>query len=156
MHSCEIPNLPSGYTCLTAHNIIPTALGYPAAIGALGVQMHMAPRVIRAHEHHVMCARPANAIIAGCTQSTFWARMYLHPILAERATRPGLVARSFLDDISQRSYHRSRATMVENLVEDGTQLAMDVVAVWVQNLEQVSGTCQGQRDQKRDPGKVGI
>ncbi len=50
-------------------------LGYPSLIIALGLQMHVAPRILRAHEHHTFCELPSNGIIAGCTQSNIFARI---------------------------------------------------------------------------------
>ena len=70
--SLSIPRLIA--KCLT--------LGYPVKLAALGIIMHTAPRTIRAYDHHVMMGRPSNGIIAGCTQSNHFARIFLHAIIS--------------------------------------------------------------------------
>ena len=77
-------------------------LGYPITAVALGVQMHMAPRILKAHDHYTMCALPATGIIAGCTQSNYFARVLLKMVL-KGAMEAVLaqVTRTFVDDISQ-------------------------------------------------------
>ena len=45
---------------------------YPIKVAALGIQMHMAPRVIKAYDCHCDTENPSNSIIAGCMQSTFF------------------------------------------------------------------------------------
>ena len=64
-------------------------MGYPIVALALGLSMHMAPRVVKAYEHYVMCDMPINGIIAGCTQSTFFARLFLYAVLQDHSSRPG-------------------------------------------------------------------
>ncbi len=51
---------------------------YPCVVMALGMQMHMAPRIIKAHEHNTLCELPSNGSIAGCTQSNTLAKIFLH------------------------------------------------------------------------------
>ena len=87
-------------------------LGYPIVALGLGLSMHMAPRVVRAHEHYVMCDMPINGIIAGCTQSTFFARLLLYAVLFVHSSRPGANIRSFLDDIS----HRARGNTTQEVI----------------------------------------
>ena len=94
---------------------------YPIKLTALGLIMHTAPRMLKAYDHYMMVGLPANGIIAGCTQSNHFARIFLHDII--RATLEGspynnitqtqyLVdsplpvgawndIRSFVDDVSQ-------------------------------------------------------
>ena len=77
-------------------------LGYPSKLIAMGMIMHMAPRVIRAYEHHMEVGLPANGIIAGCTQSNHFARIFLYTvILALGEGSPYGEIRTFVDDIAQ-------------------------------------------------------
>ena len=54
---------------------------YPIRIGFLGLLMHMAPRVLRGYNHHVICRLPTNAIIAGCTQSKYFAKVLIYQVI---------------------------------------------------------------------------
>ena len=84
---------------------------YPIMILALGVSMHMAPRVLKTQEHFTMCELPSNGIIAGCTQSNIFARIFLFAILKWsiegvpincRMRNPDWdFLKSFVDDITQ-------------------------------------------------------
>eukprot|EP00973_Karenia_brevis_P025287 3488451-Karenia_brevis.AAC.1 len=56
-------------------------LGYPPLVLKLGLQMHMACRSIRCYQFHHGVTTPANGIIAGCTQSTTFAKILLHAII---------------------------------------------------------------------------
>eukprot|EP00973_Karenia_brevis_P054833 7623246-Karenia_brevis.AAC.1 len=47
---------------------------YPALVLKLGVQMHMACRSIRRYQFHPGVTVPTTGIIAGCTQSTTFAK----------------------------------------------------------------------------------
>lgn len=104
-------------------------MGYPVVALALGLSMHMAPRVVKAFEHYVMCDVPLNGIIAGCTQSTFFARLFLYAVLKEHSNRPGANIRSFLDDISQRVRGNTTAEVETTIVEQGNALAIDLVGI---------------------------
>ena len=55
--------------------------GYPAVMLALGMQMHMALRGLKAYNTHPGYTVPSNGIIAGCTQSTYYAKVYLGKIM---------------------------------------------------------------------------
>ena len=103
-------------------------LGYPIDALALGLHMHMAPRAIRAYGHYAVVPHFSNGIIAGCTQSTFWARLFLYAILRKHANAPGIHIRSFLDDISQRAVSDSKEGLTVALTNAGTALANDLVA----------------------------
>ena len=85
------------------------AVQYPVKLAALGVLMHSAPRIIRAYDHHINVGIPHNGIIAGCTQSNHFARIFLHGIV--RAVlegspynyltgEPWNSIRTFVDDVS--------------------------------------------------------
>ena len=56
-------------------------LEYPLVIYALGILMHMAPRIIKAHDCYMMVGIPFNGIIAGCTQSTTFAKVLLMDVM---------------------------------------------------------------------------
>ena len=60
-----------------------TRLSYPVRLKALGLIMHMAPRLIRAGESYAYARLPTNGIIAGCSQSNAFARAFLHHILEQ-------------------------------------------------------------------------
>ena len=46
-----------------------------------GLQMHMAPRGLRCYRHCPSQVQPNHGIIAGCTQSTTFAKVYLEVVL---------------------------------------------------------------------------
>ena len=50
---------------------------------ALGIQTHWAPRIVKARDNLTMGKQPSNGIIAGCTQSNKFARVFLYPILRD-------------------------------------------------------------------------
>eukprot|EP00973_Karenia_brevis_P049028 6799867-Karenia_brevis.AAC.1 len=60
-----------------------TRLDYPPLVLKLGLQMHMACRSIRCYQCHPGVTTPTNGIIAGCTQSTTFAKILLHAIIQE-------------------------------------------------------------------------
>eukprot|EP00973_Karenia_brevis_P005820 792397-Karenia_brevis.AAC.1 len=98
-------------------------LDYPSLVLKLGLQMHMACRSIRCYQFHPGVTTPANGIIAGCTQSTTFAKILLHAIIQQaydtevtEALARGMprsyatTLRTFVDDISNIS--RGRDTWV--------------------------------------------
>ncbi len=86
--------------------------GYPIRTFALGIQMHLAPRIVKAHDNPTMCKQPSNGIIAGCTQSNKFARVLLFPILRDIYEGiPGQMLRSFVDDISQAQHGPAGSTL---------------------------------------------
>ncbi len=86
--------------------------------------MHMAPRVITAHNHYAECALPTSGIIAGCTQSNFFARVMLFMILQQvmEAVPSKVRTRSFVDDVSQAA-HGSGKTVRRTFKKAGSALA---------------------------------
>ena len=56
-------------------------LDYPAHAMSMGIQMHMAPRLIKARDCYCYAPLPSNGIIAGCTQSNSFARVLLHRLM---------------------------------------------------------------------------
>eukprot|EP00973_Karenia_brevis_P064375 8944162-Karenia_brevis.AAC.1 len=58
-------------------------LAYPPLVLKLGLQMHMACRSIRCYQFHPGVTTPTNGIIAGCTQTTTFAKILLHAILQQ-------------------------------------------------------------------------
>ena len=78
-------------------------MGYPLLTFALGVQMHLAPRVLKAYDHYELCEPVSNSIIAGCTQSTYWAKVMLFAVVAGALeANPYQELRTFVDDVAQR------------------------------------------------------
>eukprot|EP00973_Karenia_brevis_P030971 4271938-Karenia_brevis.AAC.1 len=53
-------------------------LGYPPLVLKLGLHMHMACRSIRCYQFHPGVTSPTRGTIAGCTQSTTFAKILLH------------------------------------------------------------------------------
>ena len=71
---------------------------------SLGLQMHMAPRILKTNGGYISTGIPNNGIIAGCAQSTSWAKTLLHQNLDEAQSGYEVAllkreARTFLDDI---------------------------------------------------------
>ena len=89
---------------------------YPVRLGYMGLVMHMAPRVLRGYNHHEICDDPTNAIIAGCTQSTYFAKVMFRRVIQShlgRVSKQNL--RTFIDDIAQRFYG-SRQRVIDKAV----------------------------------------
>ena len=57
------------------------ALQYPIKLMSLGLQMHMAPRGLRCYGYCPGQVLAGNGIIAGCTQSTTYTKIYLCGVL---------------------------------------------------------------------------
>ena len=57
------------------------ALEYPLCILVLGLQLHVSPRGLKCYKHCPGLVLPRNAIIAGCSQSTTFARILLFRML---------------------------------------------------------------------------
>ena len=77
-------------------------LRYPMLVLRLGVIMHMAPRFLRTYSFIPGMVQPRNGIIAGCSQSTAFARVLLHGVLGRIHDSPWygrVTIRSFVDDI---------------------------------------------------------
>ena len=55
--------------------------GYPRRIMALGLQMHMACRGLKCYNANPGYTMPTNGIIAGCTQSTTFAKVLLMEVM---------------------------------------------------------------------------
>eukprot|EP00974_Lingulodinium_polyedra_P033074 3181163-Lingulodinium_polyedra.AAC.1 len=58
------------------------ALDYPADLMMAGVWAHRAQRVVKTDFGASQPIKPRRSILAGCTQSTSWARCTLHDVLA--------------------------------------------------------------------------
>ena len=54
---------------------------YPISILSLGFQFHMGPRGLRCYNHCPGLVLPRNGIIAGCSQTTTFARILLYKML---------------------------------------------------------------------------
>ena len=96
---------------------------YPLRVSSLGLQMHLAPRVIKAYDSFSLIPTlPTNSIIAGCTQSTYFARVLLYQLLFNVSTgNPTVDFRTFVDDIKQTAYGRG-AALEQVMVEAGHEL----------------------------------
>ena len=57
------------------------ALEYPLCMLVLGLQVHMSPRGLKCYNHCPRLVLPRNGIIAGCSQSTTFARILLYRML---------------------------------------------------------------------------
>ena len=64
---------------ISFHKLLSAAieLDYPTHMLYLGIQMHMAPRIIKARDAYASALIADNGIIAGCTQSNIFARTLL-------------------------------------------------------------------------------
>ena len=58
-----------------------TEVEYPLDILILGLQLHMSPRGLKFYEHCPGVVLPRNGIMAGCSQSTTFARILLYRML---------------------------------------------------------------------------
>ena len=58
-----------------------TEVEYPLDILILGLQLHMSPRGFKCYDHCPGVVLPRNGIIAGCSQSTTFARILLYRML---------------------------------------------------------------------------
>ena len=54
---------------------------YPLDILTLGLQLHMSPRGLKCYDHCPGVVLPRNGMIAGCSQSTTFARILLFKML---------------------------------------------------------------------------
>ena len=70
---------------------------------AMAMQMHMAPRRLRAGRAHSETTQPTRSIIAGCKQSNRFARAVLYDILQDLHEQRPAEIRQFVDDLSQTS-----------------------------------------------------
>ena len=108
-------------------------LGYPSLIIALGLQMHLAPRILKAHEHHTFCELPSNGIIAGCTQSIIYARIFLYlvikPVHEEVPPQIGQKEqklRTFVYDVCQ-TQHGNAQYVIRNITRGALVLASGLI-----------------------------
>ena len=89
------------------------ALDYNAFLLYMGLQVHLAPRILIVGEAYSEVINVTSSIAAGCTQSNSWARQYLFSLLEDVHFRiPGkiLQVRQYVDDLALRGQHqRQRA-----------------------------------------------
>ena len=92
---------------------------YPIEVLALGTQMHLSIRTLRAYECYEECDAPANGIIAGCLQSNYPARALLFAIMQRHYDKvPRMLLRSFVDDVRQ-SHAGDPQTITQQCVGPG-------------------------------------
>ena len=102
-------------------------LRYPMLVFRLGLMMHMAPRWLRTYNYIPGFVLPRKGIIAGCSQSTAFARILLHGILSsihETLWYGRVTIRSFVDDLRTTTHGvdnihvEMHQNMVSNLILD--------------------------------------
>ena len=75
-------------------------LGFPPEVMVLGLQVHRAPRVLKALDSLTdPLPRTGRSIIAGCTLSTSLARAYLHAVIHALPNIPGQLNYQHVDDV---------------------------------------------------------
>ena len=102
---------------------------YPMVVFGLGIQMHMAPQILKVYECYAYTENLANGIIAGRVQSNYLAQVMLSTAMqtmweqAHGPTRTYL--RTFVDDFRQSEAgvgHQVHIAMVERLCELAKEL----------------------------------
>ena len=78
-------------------------LGYPLTELLSGVLVHRSSSVSRAEGAVSQYLRPTSSIIAGCMQSTSWARVVLYDLLEEVHKKFSVTIHSWVDVMTQRS-----------------------------------------------------
>ena len=79
-------------------------LGYPISDLYMGILVHRSGRILRAHGGVSKYVTPRCSILAGCMQSTAWARVVLYDLLQEAHNRFSVSIQSWVDDLTQRSH----------------------------------------------------
>ena len=118
-----------------------TEVEYPMDILILGLQLHMSPRGLKCYDHCPGVVLPRNGIIAGCSQSTTFARILLYKILKflwdgyQTSQAYGLsycpegedtaAVSSFVDDLATTT-HGTKDTHVETHEMMGSNIIMDL------------------------------
>ena len=75
-------------------------LGFPPEVMILGLQIHRAPRVMKALDSLTgPLPRTGRSIMAGCTLSTSFARAYIHTIISVMPNIPGQLNYQHVDDV---------------------------------------------------------
>ena len=103
-------------------------LGYPMMHLGLGLKMHMASRVLKVEDGYQFCKIPANGIIAGCLQSTYFAKALVHKVVDKYYHTPMCSIRQFVDDIAQR-HHGPKQHVIRDCVDVGASMAADLVSL---------------------------
>ena len=83
------------------------SLGYPSHSLALGLAMHMAPRVLMLRQVSSNAMLPTNSILAGCMQSCDFAKMVMkRPIqrIIREVPKSGFRISTFVDDVAQSAF----------------------------------------------------
>ena len=120
-------------------------LEHPALLLSMGLQMHMSPRGLRCYGYCPGQVLAGNGIIAGCTQSITYTKIYLHAVLqgfwdryqtrillgqpsladqGEEALEMDADMRSFIDDMSMATYEQAPA-IYEVHARMGTSLSKE-------------------------------
>ena len=94
-------------------------LGFDVSLLLLALQVHMAPRILRAGQAYSDVVHPAKSILAGCGKSIAWTRAVLHQLLdeAHRGNGPRqFIMESWVDDLT---------SVIQGSSPSCTRVAMD-------------------------------
>ncbi len=95
-------------------------LGVNPIVMYMSLQVHMAPRVLRAHGVYGQVINISNSILQGCVNSNSFARITLYGILQEAHSRiPTAVLGQHVDDVLHRTVGNE-----ERVVEDSVELSV--------------------------------
>jgi hypothetical protein len=109
------------------------ALGYPLTELFLGMMVHRSSRVLRAEGAVSQYLKPTSSIIAGCMQSTSWARVVMYDLLEEAHNRFPVTIQSWVDDMTQRTHGQHKGSeerdkVAQAMVEAGSLVATGMKA----------------------------
>jgi hypothetical protein len=79
-------------------------LGYPVPELFLGILVHRSSRILRAKGGVSGYVSPGCSILAGCMQSTAWARVVLYDLLERAHSQFAVNIQSWVDDLTQRAH----------------------------------------------------
>jgi hypothetical protein len=103
-------------------------LGYPIKELYIGILIHRSSRILRAKGGISRYITPGCSILAGCMQSTAWARVVLYDLLEAAHYRFALSIQSWVDDLIQRSHgmhngQGQRQQVIEASIGAGSRIA---------------------------------
>ncbi len=98
-------------------------LNYPPSELRLGLQMHLAPRVLQMNGSCSSGTAVDTSILAGCSQSVPFTRAYLKkPVASTVRIAPETITEVYIDDVSQTA-RGSKLLVISRLVAGGLSLA---------------------------------
>ena len=122
---------------------------FQPVILCLAMQVHMAPRTLRAGEAHITVTVPTCSIIAGCRQSNRFARAVLYNILDDMHNNHPVCIRQFVDDLAQGVHDDEEGKAIDTTVEATTDM---IEMLHERGLKESSGkpqswqTAEGRKD----------